>query len=340
MATNYIARHGVGVSSSGAYNTNQCATCHVPSYSVSATTNVTGHTFAMDVKGCTISGCHGSVPNIEEFQTTQTNSLSRVVALLNQWATSKGPALFGANYSKYLANGWEFTTPGALASLTNAGPSTADQLKIPNAIKQARFNLYMVLHDASMGVHNPRYTPFLLSDADTKVSSQFTLANFKAFTLSGFAPLSVGFTNLGAGVTGYNWNFGDGNTSTLAAPTNIYASRGTYAVTLTATGASGSETLVRTNYITVSTRPVVSFTGTPQSGKSPLTVSFTNTSTSTNDVTAWRWTINGQRITTTDAVYTFTNNFTTNITFPISLRASTPAGTVTTTANAFITVTP
>ena len=347
VATNYIARHGVGVSGSGVFNTNQCATCHVPIYTttniVGSATNIlytTGHSFDMDTRGCTVTGCHGSVPNYLSTQATTTNSISRVLSLLNQWALAKGTSLFGAvNAAKYKQNGWEFTTPGALASITNAGPSSTDQPKLPDAIKQARFNVYMVYGDGSLGVHNPNYVPFLLSDAENKVLSQFTLANFKAYTTAGFAPLSVGFTNLGTGVTGYSWSFGDGNTSTLAAPTNVYATGGTYAVTLTATGASGSETLVRTNYITVSTRPVVTFTASPRSGKAPLTVNFTNTSTSTNSVTAWRWTINGQNISTTDAVYTFTNVYTTNISYNIVLRATTPAGNITTTSNAFITVT-
>ena len=338
VATNYIARHGVGVSgSSGNYNTNQCATCHVPIYDVDANTKVTGHTFELDTKNCTMSGCHGSVPNYEEFQVTQTNNVSRVVALLNQWALAKGTNLFGAaNAAKYKENGWEYTTIGALASVTNAGPSSADQLKLPDAIKQARFNLYMALNDGSMGVHNPNYVPALIADANNKVSSQFSLANFKAYTLTGFASLSVGFTNMSTGATNWSWNFGDGNTSTLANPTNVYASRGTYTVTLTATGPSGSETLVRTNYITASTRPSVSFTGAPRSGVAPLTVSFTNTSTSTIDVTAWRWTVaTGVNITTNAATYTYTVPGTYNV----ALRASTPAGNITSTSNAFIVVT-
>ncbi len=59
VATNFIARHSIGVSSSsGIYNTNQCATCHVPQYAVNAGTNVTGHTFNLDTNGCALGGCH------------------------------------------------------------------------------------------------------------------------------------------------------------------------------------------------------------------------------------------------------------------------------------------
>lgn len=342
VATNWIQRHGAGVSStSGNYNTNQCATCHVPSYAVNSNTNVTGHTFKMDTKNCTLSGCHSSVPLYEETMLTTTNSITRIVTLLNQWAVSKGPGLGLTNG----ANNWDYTTTGALAptpNTPNAGPPSSHQAtRIPDAIKQARFNIYMLLHDGSLGVHNPRYASALTADAESKVLSQFPLANFRAYTTAGFTPLSVGFTNLGTGVTGYSWNFGDTQTSTEAAPTNIYASPGTYPVTLTATDGVTSETVVRTNYINVATRPVVTFTGGPATtGASPLTVNFTNTSTSTNSVTNWRWTINGQSIYSQDTVYTFTNVYTTNITFNIALRGYTPGGNITVTSNAFVTVTP
>jgi Cytochrome c554 and c-prime len=170
VATNYIARHGVGISSrSGIYNTNQCAMCHVVSYAVNATTNVTGHTFDLATNNCII--CHSSgAPDITVQQTTITNALSSVVVMLNSWATNKGPALFTTNYSKYKQNGWEFTSPGSLAGVTNAGPSASEQTnKIPVAIRQARFNLYMVYGDGSWGVHNPKYTAYLITDASNKV---------------------------------------------------------------------------------------------------------------------------------------------------------------------------
>jgi len=338
VATNWLQRHGTSVSSSsGNYNTNQCVACHV----VSGTDPVsghaeTGHTFEMNTAGCTVSGCHSSVPAWEEEQEEFTNHIASVVSLLNQWALAKGTNVFGAaNATKYKENGWEYTTPGALASITNSGPSSGDQLKLPDPIKQARFNLYMVLHDGSMGIHNPRLVGGLINDAEAKVLGQFQQGNFRAYTTVGYAPLTTGFTNTGVGATGYNWAFGDGNTSTLATPTNTYASSGVYDVTLTTTGAGSPETVTRREYIGVYTRPNLSFTADQRTGPAPLTVNFTNTSTSTSDVTAWRWTINGLNISTANANYTFTNAGSYNIV----LRATTPVGNLTVTSNAFIVVT-
>lgn len=335
VATNFIARHGIGVSStSGIYNTNQCATCHMPSYTKDGIVH-TGHTFALDTNGCALGGCHTrGVPDIEEFQTETTNSITAVVSLLSQWATNKGPALFGANYSKYKENSWEFTTIGGLAPLTNAGPSSADQLKIPNNIKQARFNTYIVFHDGSLGVHNPRFAPFLLTDAAEKVKSEFALANFKAIAAAGVVPFTVTFTNLGTGATSYSWSFGDGGTSTDPNPSHTYTSAGVYTVSLTATGPSGSETLTLKDYITVANPPVADFTAAPTSGPAPLIVYFTNLSA---NATAYTWTFgDGKTSTTTSPVNTYTNAGT----YTVTLSARNLGVTNTVTRTGYISVTP
>lgn len=47
------------------------------------------------------------------------------------------------------------------------------------------------------------------------------------------------------------WNFGDGNTSTQQNPTHTYANPGTYTVTLTTTNPLGTDTEIKTSYITV-----------------------------------------------------------------------------------------
>lgn len=84
-----------------------------------------------------------------------------------------------------------------------------------------------------------------LSDTETKaIVVTAPLVDYPpeaGFTWSA-AGLTVTFTNTStdpnANITGYLWNFGDGNTSTLSNPTHAYASAGTYTVTLTATDAT------------------------------------------------------------------------------------------------------
>jgi PKD repeat protein len=57
--------------------------------------------------------------------------------------------------------------------------------------------------------------------------------------------LIVTFTNKTEGGTSFQWNFGDGNTSTVKDPTHTYSSLGEYTVTLTASNECGSNTKIK-----------------------------------------------------------------------------------------------
>jgi PKD repeat protein len=118
------------------------------------------------------------------------------------------------------------------------------------------------------------------------------VAGFFGTPVSGAPGLVVSFTDTSTGSpTDWNWTFGDigaANTSTSQNPSHTYSTAGTYSVTLTAANAGGNNTLTRTGYITVVVPPVANFTGAPTSGRAPLTVSFTDTST--NSPTGWNWT--------------------------------------------------
>lgn len=91
----------------------------------------------------------------------------------------------------------------------------------------------------------------------------------------------------GNGLT-YWWDFGDGNTSTAASPTHLYAQEGTYTVSLTVTDINGCDsTITKVNYITISD-PQVNFSAdTLFSPCPPLMVNFQNLSTP--DVVAFEW---------------------------------------------------
>ncbi len=81
-------------------------------------------------------------------------------------------------------------------------------------------------------------------------------ANFTPSATSGVAPLTVTFTNSSTGsISTYSWNFGDGTTSTVASPSHVYSNAGTYTVSLTVTGSGGSNTMTKSNLLTVSSTP-------------------------------------------------------------------------------------
>jgi gliding motility-associated-like protein len=122
--------------------------------------------------------------------------------------------------------------------------------------------------------------------------AQTPLANFTGTPTSGCSPLIVNFQDQSSNSpTSWFWDFGNGSTSTLQNPSATYINPGTYTVVLTATNGSGSNTLTRTNYITVNAAPAVDFSGTPLAGCFPLNVQFTDLSTpgAGNTNTVWDW---------------------------------------------------
>lgn len=85
-----------------------------------------------------------------------------------------------------------------------------------------------------------------------------------------------------AHITDYIWDFGDGATQTTATNTtsHAYTANGTYTVTLVVKDARNCyDTLVKANYINVN-GPTANFSGAPTSGCAPLTVNFTDQSSS------------------------------------------------------------
>jgi PKD domain/Bacterial pre-peptidase C-terminal domain len=75
-------------------------------------------------------------------------------------------------------------------------------------------------------------------------------AAFTANPTSGHVPLAVSFTDQSTGnPTSWSWNFGDGATSTEQNPTHTYRTPGIYTVSLTVTGAGGSDKEEKTGFI-------------------------------------------------------------------------------------------
>jgi len=353
-----IHNHG-----SPSQNPNQCITCHTPSYAVNGSTN-TGHTFIRDNYGC-MASCHSAYSSAAldakclNLKIATSNSLARVVSLLNQWATNVAPAILQTNFGPM---SWEYPgvprseVLGTSVAPFKAGPwgawngqggqpsGTNDNLQlkyVPQDIRIARFSLYMIYKDQSLGVHNPTYVKSLLTDAETRVLNQFKTnsyaATFGANILQGFAPLTVPFTNYGS-ASSYSWNFGDGGTTNVPNPTYTYTNPGLYSVTCTA----DSKSLTRSQYIRVAATPTITFTADQTNVAAGTTVNFTNTSSNTGDVYYWRWypiynTNSSVSYITTSPTFSFT--YTNAGTYSVRLRASTPVGNWTNTVAGFITVT-
>lgn len=150
----------------------QCVTCHMQTtpfqYGPPEVAADTGHKFVVDnYEACV--RCHGSTNDaqglVDFAKQSITYQVEQVKSLLDLWATTKAPPALTAKYGTLA---WEYTNPGDLSSGT-AGPNSTEQLLIPDTIRKARFNLYLVLYDGSYGAHNGPYAITLLETAQSWV---------------------------------------------------------------------------------------------------------------------------------------------------------------------------
>jgi PKD repeat protein len=165
---------------------------------------------------------------------------------------------------------------------------------------------------------------------------------FTGTPTTGPAPLSVQFNDTSTGPHDqWEWNFGDGNTSSEQNPLYVYNKPGSYSVRLNVSQAGGDlGSTTQEDYIKVTadtlTPPIADFSGEPTSGVAPLTVIFTDLST--NMPTSWNWSFgDGSLENATEQnpvhIFTTTGNYT------VSLNATNAAGLNVTTKTNFITVT-
>ncbi len=137
------------------------------------------------------------------------------------------------------------------------------------------------------------------TDTETKVDyitvvNPVPEADFSATPASGSMPLEVTFTDGSFSeqtIEEWLWDFGDGNTSAAQNPVHIYKDVGNYTVSLVVTDVDGDGDIeTRQGYIEAKEPvPVADLTAAPRSGLAPLSVSFTDLSTSVEGIVAREW---------------------------------------------------
>ncbi len=95
------------------------------------------------------------------------------------------------------------------------------------------------------------------------------------------------FTNNSINATSYNWDFGDGTSSTESSPIHFYMEDGMYTVTLTASNSCGVSMF--TDIVTIATLPVPNFISNEVSGCAPLAVAFEDLSSANTDFWLWEF---------------------------------------------------
>ncbi|MBI4556902.1 MAG: PKD domain-containing protein, partial [Candidatus Hydrogenedentes bacterium] len=127
-----------------------------------------------------------------------------------------------------------------------------------------------------------RVKPTALPTADFSFSPESPLANspvqFTDLSTAGTAP-----------ITGWDWNFDDGSTSTDRNPVHVFTMGGLYQVVLTVTTAHGNASRSRLIVITA-IGPTAAFSATPLQGNVLQVFQFTDESTpGTAPIDSWFW---------------------------------------------------
>lgn len=222
------------------------------SWSAASTSSINSYTNSMITNGCLTPCITGPPPTPAFTWSPDPGCKSQPVTFSSQ---STGTVL------TYL---WSF--PG--------GTPTSSTLESPTVV----YN--------TAGVKNVTLTLNSGTSIQAVLSKQVTIisdptANFTSIV----DDLTVSFTSTTSNATSYNWDFGDGDSSSDPNPVHTYAEANTYLVVLTVTGPCGTATKT----LLVNTAPSAMFMANPSTGCVPLAVSFANQS-SPNAVTyAWQF---------------------------------------------------
>ena len=172
-------------------------------------------------------------------------------------------------------------------------------------------------------------TTFGCSDTASQSVTVFPnpTASFTDNAVLDCAPLVVNFTNTSTGYVSQTWDFGDGSPiNNSNNPTHIYQNQtlfiNNYNVLLTVISTNGCSDSVSKN-ITVYPEPQFGFSIMPDSGCSPLIVSFP----SVIGAVVYNWDFgDGTFGTGPTPSHTFVNTLTNNLTYNVTLTATSPFG--------------
>ncbi|MDQ1252758.1 MAG: hypothetical protein QG646_1890 [Euryarchaeota archaeon] len=148
----------------------------------------------------------------------------------------------------------------------------------------------------------------------TSSSSVLPVANFSSNVTSGYSPFFVQFIDLSKNTTKWNWDFGDGNYSTVKNPAHTYSAPESYIVTLTASNENGTNSTFFTITVLQTVLPVANFSSNITNGYASLSVQFTDLS---ENATVWNWDFGDGNYSTVKNpmhIYSAAGNYTVNLT--------------------------
>lgn len=172
------------------------------------------------------------------------------------------------------------------------------------------------------GQHDIEIKYVTVTEPEVPPEPVLPIADFSANVTKGIVPLTVQFTDLSDNATGWEWNFGNGDSSVAQNPIYTFLKVGIYEVELNASNGNGSSQKLMTINVTDKpvdpvldpVLPVANFNANITEGFVPLAVKFTDLS---ENATGWKWdfgdgndSIEAEPIHIYDAAGTYTVNLT------------------------------
>ena len=217
---------------------------------------VPNFTFAAADAGTTSIGPKAdySTTDTIQFTATATDSDSDAIASWH-WDFGDGNTADVQNPTHQYTTGGTFTVTLTVTDARGVTGSVSKTLEIegpPNEVP--------VIDEIAADPQNPA----------TGIAVDFTVT-----IVDGDQPPGTAFT--------YLWDFGDGTTSTLAAPAKSFAADGTFTVTVTVTDAQAATVTATIDVLVGNEKPVAAFTPSTTTPSTGDAVQFTNASTDPND---------------------------------------------------------
>ncbi len=173
----------------------------------------------------------------------------------NDTTPDVGQTVVFTDASSNAPTSWSWTVEGTAGTDYEFVDATSATSQHPHVefLKAGTYDVSLIATNAG-GSDTETKTSYITVTAPVAVP----VAAFTGSPTSGTAPLTVQFTDQSTNdPTSWAWEFGDGNTTnaTVKNPVHTYTAAGNYTVNLTVTNDGGSDSEVRTGYVTVTGAP-------------------------------------------------------------------------------------
>lgn len=234
-------------------------------------------------------------------------------------ATKANPSYLVSNANPCIGTVVDFEniSPALVSSSWAFGDGDTSTITSPSHAfdDTGRYNVVLTITDTNACTGSAMYTIVV-----GKPQAAFTVSD----TVSVCLPYLAQFYNHTVGASTYEWNFGDGRKALVPSPTNNYTVGGVYTVTMIATSMYGCQDTT-TGRVRVYGYPG-SFTYTPLTGCSPLTIHFSSALTNVPNIS---WDFADGVISTVSTTDTISHTYTTPGAYVPKLIMSNNAGCVT-----------